>query len=463
MICSKQVVDFYFLSFSFFGGIFKEEDFMQRGKQNWTVQNIMKMYQDKHTLSFDHPIQRAAEQWTNSQKSLLLDSMLCNYPISNIYVLREDSEQLDEKGKPLYNFYVLDGKQRLTSLISYISGNFSIDDNARPITIEDEMYEIAGKYFCDLPEPVQYEILRYKFEIVTFEDCTDEDVETIFFRLNNSTALTKSQIAKSTAGIDVAILMNELLKSKFFIESANFTKSQIKSEDPQRVLFQSMMLLDSIYADDFILKDFSENTIMDYASSIKNQYGDKQRNIIKSAIEFLDMAFPKKNKEIRKIHIPMLVFLADLSINTSVSAMEFRQWWEYFCSEDDLMSVYKEFCSSGSTRLDKIHGRIAIILKSFCWYQDLDYPEEWVAILDEVEAKLEDMRAPESMDAEESVECEDISPAEANIDEAIEIGGNESQELPENVQDEMIENEQSDESNEEDNQEENWNPDADNE
>ena len=95
---------------------------MQRGKQNWTVQNIQKMYEDKHTLSFDHPIQRAAEQWNQTQKSLLVHSILANYPIPNIYVLREDSEQVDDKGKPIFNFYVLDGKQRLTNILSFIDG-----------------------------------------------------------------------------------------------------------------------------------------------------------------------------------------------------------------------------------------------------------------------------------------------------------------------------------------------------
>lgn len=58
---------------------------MIKGKQNWTVSNIKKMYESKQVLSFSHPIQRQSELWNNMQKSLLIHSMLANYPIPNIY------------------------------------------------------------------------------------------------------------------------------------------------------------------------------------------------------------------------------------------------------------------------------------------------------------------------------------------------------------------------------------------
>lgn len=397
---------------------------MQRGKQSWTVKNIQKMYDDKKVLSFSHPIQRAAEQWNQTQKSLLVHSILANYPIPNIYVLREDSEQVDDKGKPVFNFYVLDGKQRLTNILSFIDGEYPLDENIPNIFIEDEEYEIGGKYFCDLPEPVQYELTRFKFEIVTFEDCTNDDVETIFFRLNNSTALTKSQIAKSIVGVDMAEFINMILGSRFFTESCNFSKAQLKSEDPQRVLFQSMMLMDDVHNLDFELKDFSENTILEYAASIKGTYSDEQQEIIMNAVDYLEKAFPQKDKNIRKVHIPMLVYLADIALKSDVKPMEFRQWWEYFNNEDDLMADYKLFCSSGSTRLDKITGRIVIILKSFCWYQDMDYPENKLSELEEVEARIQEKKESED-DIEDEAPYDDVT--DTASDEGIANESNESE------------------------------------
>ena len=62
--------------------------------------------------------------------------------------------------------------------------------------IEGENYSLAGKTFGELDVDVQQELLRFKFQMFAFEDCTDDMIEEIFFRLNNSTPLTKPQKSK---------------------------------------------------------------------------------------------------------------------------------------------------------------------------------------------------------------------------------------------------------------------------
>ena len=370
---------------------------MNKTKLSWTVANIEKMHDEKKVLSFEHPIQRKSEQWSDTQKSLLIHSMLANYPVPNIYVLREDSQELDEKNKPVFNYFVMDGKQRLTSVLSYIWGEFPLDENIPSITIEDVEYQIAGKYFCDLEEPVQYEIKRYKFDIIAFEECSNREIEEIFFRLNNSTPLTKSQVAKAKVGVEIAELINGLLTSKFFTVSCNFSKAQLKASDDQKVLIQSMMLLDTNNVLDFELKDFSENSILEYSESIRGTYTDKQSNILKSAIQYLTDAFPEKNKQLRKISIPTLVYMADIAEDKEIKPMYFRQWFEFFTEEDELMEDYKTFCSTGSTKLEKVQGRLAVMTKSFCKYHEIEIPEELKDMVADVEEKLAAKKASEEM------------------------------------------------------------------
>lgn len=370
---------------------------MNKTKLSWTVANIEKMHDEKKVLSFDHPIQRKSEQWSDTQKSLLIHSMLANYPVPNIYVLREDSQELDEKNKPVFNYFVMDGKQRLTSVLSYIWGEFPLDENIPAIIIEDVEYQIAGKYFCDLDEPVQYEIKRYKFDIIAFEECSNREIEEIFFRLNNSTPLTKSQVAKAKVGVEIAELINELLTSKFFTTSCNFSKAQLKASDDQKVLIQSMMLLDTNNVLDFELKDFSENSILEYSESIRGTYTDKQSNILKSAIQYLTDAFPEKNKQLRKISIPTLVYMADIAEDKEIKPMYFRQWFEFFTEEDELMEDYKTFCSTGSTKLEKVQGRLAVMTKSFCKYHEIEIPEELKDMVVDVEEKLAAKKESEEM------------------------------------------------------------------
>lgn len=392
---------------------------MNKTKLSWTVANIEKMHDEKKVLSFDHPIQRKSEQWSDTQKSLLIHSMLANYPVPNIYVLREDSQELDEKNKPVFNYFVMDGKQRLTSVLSYIWGEFPLDENIPVIIIEDVEYQIAGKYFCDLDEPVQYEIKRYKFDIIAFEECSNREIEEIFFRLNNSTPLTKSQVAKAKVGVEIAELINELLTSKFFTGSCNFSKAQLKASDDQKVLIQSMMLLDTNNVPDFELKDFSENSILEYSESIRGTYTDKQSNILKSAIQYLTDAFPEKNKQLRKISIPTLVYMADIAEDKEIKPMYFRQWFEFFTEEDELMEDYKTFCSTGSTKLEKVQGRLAVMTKSFCKYHEIEIPEELKDMVADVEEKLAAKKASEEMLTDDVME----KPSE-------EMQGNPEDEMP---------------------------------
>ena len=377
------------------------------------------MHDEKKVLSFDHPIQRKSEQWSDTQKSLLIHSMLANYPVPNIYVLREDSQELDEKNKPVFNYFVMDGKQRLTSVLSYIWGEFPLDENIPAIIIEDVEYQIAGKYFCDLEEPVQYEIKRYKFDIIAFEECSNREIEEIFFRLNNSTPLTKSQVAKAKVGVEIAELINELLTSKFFTVSCNFSKAQLKASDDQKVLIQSMMLLDTNNVPDFELKDFSENSILEYSESIRGTYTDKQSNILKSAIQYLTDAFPEKNKQLRKISIPTLVYMADIAEDKEIKPMYFRQWFEFFTEEDELMEDYKTFCSTGSTKLEKVQGRLAVMTKSFCKYHEIEIPEELKDMVADVEEKLAAKKESEEMLIDDVME----NPSE-------EMQGNPEDEMP---------------------------------
>lgn len=392
---------------------------MNKTKLSWTVTNIEKMHDEKKVLSFDHPIQRKSEQWSDTQKSLLIHSMLANYPVPNIYVLREDSQELDEKNKPVFNYFVMDGKQRLTSVLSYIWGEFPLDENIPAIIIEDVEYQIAGKYFCDLEEPVQYEIKRYKFDIIAFEECSNREIEEIFFRLNNSTPLTKSQVAKAKVGVEIAELINELLTSKFFTTSCNFSKAQLKASDDQKVLIQSMILLDTNNVPDFELKDFSENSILEYSESIRGTYTDKQSNILKSAIQYLTDAFPEKNKQLRKISIPTLVYMADIAEDKEIKPMYFRQWFEFFTEEDELMEDYKTFCSTGSTKLEKVQGRLAVMTKSFCKYHEIEIPEELKDMVADVEEKLAAKKASEEMLTDDVME----KPSE-------EMQGNPEDEMP---------------------------------
>ena len=90
---------------------------MQKSNLPQGVKSLMG-WVEKGCLTFDNPVQRAGSQWTLLQKSLLIHSMLANYPVPAVYLLKSKDE---EKGT-IYD--CLDAKQRLTSVFDFIRGIF---------------------------------------------------------------------------------------------------------------------------------------------------------------------------------------------------------------------------------------------------------------------------------------------------------------------------------------------------
>lgn len=332
---------------------------------NWTVKNLKTMFDEKDTLSFDHPIQRQSSQWDNEQQSLLIHSMLANFPVPNVYVHKTESVEVDTKGKHTYHYSVLDGKQRMTTTFSYINGEYALAESIPDVEIEGNSYVIAGKYFEDLDEDVQQEILRFRFNIVAFEDVTNEDIEEIFFRLNNSTPLTKPQKARPLMGVDNSIFINDLLAGRFFTEKCSFSKMQLKKSDDMCTLLQGMMLLDNKYRD-YQFESISADEVMVYSQYIKNNYPDECRDRLKKIIGFLDNVFYMKDKNLKKINIPILFLVADEALKRSITGINFRRWFTSFF--DEHKDEYNQFCSSGSIKKEKTLGRISIMEKYFNEY-----------------------------------------------------------------------------------------------
>ena len=53
----------------------------------------LKAWAEKGALAFDLPIQRASGQWSLLQKSLLIHSMLAEYPIPPLYFIKCRTEE----------------------------------------------------------------------------------------------------------------------------------------------------------------------------------------------------------------------------------------------------------------------------------------------------------------------------------------------------------------------------------
>ena len=127
--------------------------------------------------------------WSEEKKSFLINSILRNFPIPPVFLRQHIN---DNDGTTTYD--VIDGKQRITSIIEFIEGKIVVSSE------DDEDYPFDGLSFGDFndnEELLDYKKNFWKYSIsIEYVDTTDDQlIDSIFDRLNrNGEALTGQEL-----------------------------------------------------------------------------------------------------------------------------------------------------------------------------------------------------------------------------------------------------------------------------
>lgn len=183
---------------------------------NTTLRNIswFKAANDRGELEVKPSFQRNPV-WVNRQKSYLMDTILNKYPIPEIYM----QETVDSNGNQHY--VIVDGQQRIRSVLEFIQGGFNIDEKESP--------EFLGAYFADLSEEQRRAFFQYNFVVRILPDIGDSQLRQIFKRLNqNVVSLNNQELRQAVYSGPFIKLMNELSDIPFFDDANIFTPNDIR-------------------------------------------------------------------------------------------------------------------------------------------------------------------------------------------------------------------------------------------
>ena len=344
---------------------------MKKSTIPYTVMQLKKMYEKSGILDFDCPIQRRYGMWDDYKKSLLPHSMLIGFVIPPLYFTKENKGTRDKKNRPVSNYSCIDGQHRLRSLFDFINDEYTLHPETPEVEIDGETYEIAGLKFSELPEEIQQMINGYVFTNYNLEECTDEEIEEMFFRLNNGSGLSKTQIANVKLGMNLAKFVKEILVGKFFEDVCHFTPAQYRRAADEKALLQAMMLLD-VKDGDYELTSISEGQVTKYAESLHDSYTDEKRERLLKIVKYLEDGFDQKEKFMKVVNIPIFMYMADEAINNYIKAEDFYKWFEVFADKYNPDCAYAQYCSTGSIKKEKVEGRISVMNKDFRDYFKLN-------------------------------------------------------------------------------------------
>ncbi|MCA9248708.1 MAG: DUF262 domain-containing protein, partial [Planctomycetales bacterium] len=132
-------------------------------------------FRDLHTrglLEMDPPYQRNSV-WNRRYREDFVDTVLLGYPSPAIFLFESFTD--DETA----TYAVVDGKQRLTTILEFVDNGFSIGQNS-------PLENLRGLNYDSLPIEKKKEVLRYRFSVEYLPSDNETEINNIFDRLNRN-------------------------------------------------------------------------------------------------------------------------------------------------------------------------------------------------------------------------------------------------------------------------------------
>lgn len=140
-------------------------------------------WQRAGTLKLSPSFQRRPV-WSAGAKSYLIDTVVRGLPMPVIFLRSVPSDR--RRFEPLRE--VVDGQQRIRTLISFIAPDLLTDFNPERDVFQvqrNHSRELAGKSFAELDDDIQQRLLDYEFSVHVFpSDIDDREILQIFARMN---------------------------------------------------------------------------------------------------------------------------------------------------------------------------------------------------------------------------------------------------------------------------------------
>lgn len=300
---------------------------LKRLNINWNARQLAKMC-ETGSIIFDNAVQRG-HVWDIKRDSLLIESMVIGYPIPPFYAKRGENKVFD----------MLDGKQRSSAIRRYLNNEYALTGVSE---------ELEGKCFSDLPQEVQDEIISYSLTVYYFEDITDEEVNEMFYRLNNGKPLTAIELTRVKAKSFEKI--KELSKHEIFTEALK--ESQINRYTNEDIVIKALVMLNCekpSLKNDFIRPWIIETEITDtMAADVQDALyciqviheGLVEREYIKAA-----------KKLYTRTHLISFIPLAKKICKGEESAAELAKFVNHFFTPERGVTInhaYNNHCASGS-------------------------------------------------------------------------------------------------------------------
>ncbi len=153
--------------------------------------------------------------WLQPQKEYLIETILLELPIPEIYMIN----RIDPSGES--KFIIVDGQQRLRSIIEFITDELLIKDGFQS--------HPHVKKFSNLTDQEKQRFWRYPLVVRDLEDSTDDEIRNLFQRLNKySVALNEQELRNAKFKGHFIKTIQKLSDNDFWTSSGIFSATDFR-------------------------------------------------------------------------------------------------------------------------------------------------------------------------------------------------------------------------------------------
>lgn len=302
-----------------------------------TITNKIK----RGNIIFTHKLQRREGVWSRQSKSLLIDSLLRGYPVNPVYTVLDDKQA------------VIDGVQRLSTCYSYINDEFALSKDLEPLILDEQTYEISGKKFSKLDDPVKDELMSSQIQVYEITNYTDKEVRDMFSRLNGGKPLNTVQKLTPVMSDELSDVIFDIISKPFFEKV--LTSAQLKSSVDQSIAIEILML--SEISNEYDFGSFSKKDKEKFIEYYNNKISEEKVNFIKQALDKLDDVFDD-NVKIPKTSISFVIYTYYRCFKDKKSTSKLTDIVKEFLDNYDSNDEYKSFIQQGTSSGESVKTRL---------------------------------------------------------------------------------------------------------
>lgn len=325
------------------------------------------------SFDFDDPIQRSAEQWDINKKRKLIDSILREYPIDPVRVI-DKVEKVGESGRTKHTYIVIDGKQRLQTVLAFLNDEFAL-------TSEISADFLDGKTeakFSELSEEVKNKFNDYNLGFYEADDTiTEEEKREIFVRQNSGKPLTKAQMNSVKLSGETYTVLKDIVDSAglriYGIVSNKardnawhrlLSKTVFRNGEERNIVIATMMLIDNNYNVDFGLgNEEIQAFINKFNSKTFEDKGALKTKILKAA-DYMNCYLYTGGKisNLKKVSVPMLIAGMSYAIDNNKNIDKYVENVRDYFAKYKSHVEYQELVKASSNKEDNVRARMEVFI-----------------------------------------------------------------------------------------------------